>query len=179
MRKEDLILKNHYYCGMKADQGKYWTAFYTKPRNEKKVAERLSSIGFEIYCPQRSVLKQWSDRKKKVKEVLFTSYVFAHITEYERQEILKDQGVVSSVFWLKKPVQIPYSEIDAIKKFLDSHPEAEILEKIELGQKTMIKSGPFSGEQGIIEQIKGSKVVLALDTLGVTLHAEIPSTHLI
>ena len=164
---------------MKANQERYWTAFYTKPRNEKKAAERLSAQGFEIYCPQRSVLKQWSDRKKKVKEVLFTSYLFANITELERQAVLKDYGIVSSVFWLRKPVKIPCSEIEAIKKFLSSHPDAEILKQFELGQKTIIKSGPLSGEEGIIEQIRGAKVVLSLDTLGITLQAEIPSVHLI
>lgn len=35
----------------------YWTAFYTKPRNEKKAAERLMSEGFDIYCPTRTVIK--------------------------------------------------------------------------------------------------------------------------
>lgn len=164
---------------MKADQEKYWTAFYTKPRNEKKVAERLSSQGFHIYCPVRTVLKQWSDRKKKVKEVLFTSYLFAFVSESERQEILGDQGVVSSVFWLKAPVRIPPAEIEAIKKFLNNHPDAELTNSVSVGQRTVIKSGPFSGEEGVVEQIKGSKIILSLDVLGVSLHAEVPASHLV
>ena len=164
---------------MKANQTRYWTAFYTKPRNEKKVAERLETKGFTVYCPVRSVLKQWSDRKKKVKEVLFTSYLFAQVDETERTEILQDQGIVSSVFWLKEPVRIPESEIQAIKDFLSNHENANIeLERFQQGETLQIHGGPFKGEEGVVEQIKGNKVVLSLKSLGFDLKAEIPASQL-
>ena len=157
----------------------YWTAFYTKPRNEKKVAERLTDNGFEVYCPVRTVLKQWSDRKKKVKEVLFTSYLFAFVNEQERQQILNDQGVVNSVFWLKEPVRIPNAEIEKIKSFLSDHPSAEISKRhLEVGEKVQIKSGPLKGESGIIERLKGNKLILSLSSLGVSLQAELPTAQL-
>jgi transcription antitermination factor NusG len=164
---------------MKAEIDKYWTAFYTKPRNEKKAAERLSSQGYEVYCPQRTTLKQWSDRKKKVKEVLFTSYLFAFVNENDRQEMLKDHSIVSSVFWLKKPVRIPSTEIEAIKNLLSEHPSAEISLQTEIGQQLHIKSGPFKGEEGVVQKIKGNRIVLTLSTLGVSLQAEIPMNHLV
>lgn len=163
---------------MKADQEKYWTAFYTKPRNEKKVAERLIDQGYEMYCPVRTVLKQWSDRKKKVKEVLFTSYVFAFVDEQERQHILLDQGIVSSVFWLGKPVCIPAGEINAVKSFLSDHPGADICHQVVLGQEIQIKSGPLKGETGIVERLKGNKLVVSLSSLGISLQAELPVSQL-
>jgi transcription antitermination factor NusG len=157
----------------------FWTAFYTKPRNEKKVAERLAADGFQVYCPTRTVLKQWSDRKKKVKEVLFTSYLFAKVNEGQRQEILRDQGVVSSVFWLKEPVRIPAKEIAAIERFLREHPSAEATQSIEIGREVEVNHGPLKGEKGIVEFMKGSKVMISLDILGVTLQAEVPASQLI
>ena len=178
--KGDLTQINHYYCGMITEASKYWTAFYTKPRNEKKVAERLSEAGYEVYCPVRTVLKQWSDRKKKVKEVLFTSYLFAKVTEVERQAILKDQGIASSVFWLKEPVRIPEPEIKAIKELLAEHPTAELTNiEASIGQSMQIKSGPFKGEEGVVQKIKGNKIVLSLAALGVSLKAEIPAAQLV
>jgi len=164
---------------MKADNNKYWTAFYTKPRNEKKVAERLNDSGYEIYCPVRTVLKQWSDRKKKVKEVLFTSYIFGFVDENQRKEILKDQGVVSSVFWLNRPVKIPNDEIQAIQSFLDENPSAEAVSVPQIGDKIQISSGPLKGEGGVVQKIKGNKIVLLLDVLGVSLQAEVPSSQLV
>ena len=162
------------------DELKYWTAFYTKPRNEKKVSERLLGSGFEIYCPVRTVLKQWSDRKKKIKEVLFTSYLFAYVNENERRQILNDQGVVSSVFWLKEPVKIPEVEINAIKNFLDDFSaEPSLTVSFNVGDIILIKSGPLKGETGVLQRRKGNKLIISLATLGVSLQAEIPASQLI
>ncbi|MEO6347821.1 MAG: transcription termination/antitermination NusG family protein, partial [Aquaticitalea sp.] len=41
---------------------KNWYVVYTKPKWEKKVAEKLSEIGIECYCPLITQIKQWSDR---------------------------------------------------------------------------------------------------------------------
>ncbi|WP_420384902.1 UpxY family transcription antiterminator [Roseivirga sp.] len=153
---------------------KYWTAFYTKPRNEKKVADRLSEQGLHIYCPTRTVIKQWSDRRKKVKEPVFTSYIFAEVDELERQEVLRDQGIVSSVFWLSKPVIIRDNEIQAIRAFLEDYPEAKA-ENLELkeGQRLEISEGPLKGEKGELIKRKGSKVILNILSLNYSLQAEI------
>ena len=56
-----------------------WYVIYTKPKNEKKVAERLQQIEIEVFCPLVTVVKQWSDRKKKIQIPLFNSYVFVFI----------------------------------------------------------------------------------------------------
>ena len=60
---------------MKAPNKRNWRAVYTKPRSEKKVAERLEEQGSEVYCPTQINLRQWSDRKKKVSAPVFPSYV--------------------------------------------------------------------------------------------------------
>ncbi|PWL30915.1 UpxY family transcription antiterminator [uncultured Roseivirga sp.] len=163
---------------MSKEQSKYWTAFYTKPRNEKKVSERLSDLGYEIFCPVRTVLKQWSDRKKKVKEPLFTSYIFARVDEVLRQEILQDQGVVSSVFWLGKPVVVRDSEIRAIDDFLSENPEADAVSRIfHEGEKLQITDGPLRGETGELLKIKGTKLILTIESLGFSLVAEVAKSR--
>lgn len=163
---------------MSKRQGKYWTAFYTKPRNEKKVSERLSDSGYEIFCPVRTVLKQWSDRKKKVKEPLFTSYIFARVDDSIRQEILQDQGVVSSVFWLGKPVVVRDSEIMAINDFLNENPEAGAVSRIfHEGEKLQITDGPLRGETGELLRIKGTKLILTIESLGFSLVAEVAKSR--
>ena len=49
------------------DKEPHWFAVYTSPRTEQKVAERLEKEGYEVYLPLVTTLRQWSDRKKKVK----------------------------------------------------------------------------------------------------------------
>ncbi|GAB5524334.1 MAG: UpxY family transcription antiterminator [Roseivirga sp.] len=152
----------------------YWTAFYTKPRSEKKAAERLLSKGFEVYCPTTTVIKQWSDRKKKIKEPVFSSYIFARVHEPARQQILTDPSIVSSVFWLKKPVQIRDAEIQAIKDFLNDFPGAKSAAlNISQGDKAIIMVGPLRGEEGVVREKRGDKVLLQLNSLGLELQAEI------
>jgi transcription antitermination factor NusG len=55
---------------------KKWLVFYTKSRNEKSAYKNLKKFGFEPYLPLQKVLRQWSDRKKKVELPLFNSYIF-------------------------------------------------------------------------------------------------------
>lgn len=157
----------------------YWTAFYTKPRNEKKAADRLSRQGFEVYCPTRTVIKQWSDRKKKVSEPVFTSYIFAKVDESSRNEILNDQGVVSNVFWLGMPATIRDCEILAIKSFLEDFPQAEMnYGRPVQGSRVEIESGPLSGQTGVVSHIQGNRAFLSIASLGIEMHAEISLGHL-
>ncbi len=161
------------------NDNKYWTAFYTKPRNEKTGANRLSSKGYEIYAPLRSTLKQWSDRKKKVQEPLFTSYIFARVNERERMEILQDPAVACSVCWLRKPVVIRNEEIDAIRQFLEEHPSAKAsASSFRKGNDVKIEEGVFKGEGGIVKEIRNTKVVVQLKTLGIELSAELHPSKL-
>ena len=64
-----------------ASQDLLWYVLYTKHRNEKKVAQRLSEAGYTVYCPLQKVRRQWSDRTKVVEEPLFKSYLFIQIEE--------------------------------------------------------------------------------------------------
>lgn len=160
-------------------ENKFWTAFYTKPRNEKKAAERLSANGFHIYCPTRTVLKQWSDRKKKVTEPVFTSYLFAKVDEIERLDVLRDSGIISNVRWLGKPARIRESEINEIRAFLEEFPLAECFSSnVQIGENMLVESGPLSGQKGIVRRVQGNKAVLSIVSLGIIIQAEISLNHL-
>ena len=49
---------------------KKWFVLYTKPKHELKVKENLSSVGIESSCPTIVSDRIWSDRTKKVREVI-------------------------------------------------------------------------------------------------------------
>ncbi|MFT7162482.1 MAG: transcription antitermination factor NusG [Bacteroidia bacterium] len=143
---------------MNSSSGPYWTAFYTKPRNEKNASDRLKLKGFEIYCPTRTVLKQWSDRKKKVTEPVFISYIFARVDEIARLEILKDSGIVSNVRWLGQPARIRVDEIVQIREFLEDYPSAQAFSTdFSIGDKINVDSGVLSGQYGTIRQVRRGK----------------------
>ena len=146
---------------------KNWYAVYTKPRSEKKVTERLSDSGFEMYCPMMKTMRQWSDRKKKVQLPMFPGYVFVYVEENERSLILQDSGVLNFVFWLGKPAVIRDNEIEAIKKIAENGEEINIsAEAFEIGRLVIIPEGPFKGMTGKVDKLDKRKIIVLVDQLG-------------
>lgn len=142
-----------------------WMAIYTKPRSEKKVAERLEKADINVYCPLQTTLKQWSDRKKKVKVPVFPSYVFVNVNEKERQIVLQDPSVLNFVYWQGKPAIIKNEEIEIIRECLEGNTnEAEVV-----GDEITITQGVLSGTKGKIKEIQGNKIILTIESIGITI----------
>lgn len=157
-----------------------WYALYAKSRNEKKLAERLESRGFEVYAPTQVVYRQWSDRKKKVREPLFKSYVFVRFHLKERVEVLRTPGAVAIVYWLGKPAVIRDEEIQAIKSFLEeySRPDQPVQTiSFEPGEALRVKSGSFQMQEGTVVKQTRQKVTLQLEQLGMALTVEVPKNQ--
>jgi len=149
-----------------------WYALYTKPRNEKKVEEQLHKMGLEVFCPKVTVVKQWSDRKKKVSQPLIPSYVFIKIKEQERDLVFSVSGVVRYLFFLGKPAIIKESEINAMKETLNHDFKEVGVMDLEKGQKFTIEEGTFKGQEATFIEQKGNKIILRLESLGIKLILE-------
>ena len=78
-------------------ENKKWYAIYVKSTNEKKVFKTLDDIGIESFLPLITKMKQWSDRRKKVEEPLFRSYLFVNITLSDYYKVLNVNGVVKFI----------------------------------------------------------------------------------
>ena len=150
---------------------KHWMAIYTKPRSEKKAAERLVKNGFEVYCPLQTTMRQWSDRKKKVQIPIFPSYVFVYIEESERLTILNDPSVLNFVYYLGKPAVIRDEEIEILKQFLDTGDlQDEItIHQYKKGDKVDIIAGPFKKYRAKIDEINKSHITLLIESLGMVI----------
>ncbi len=155
-----------------------WYAVYSKSRTEKKLAERLSAKGFEVYAPTQTVVRQWSDRKKKVQEVLFKSYVFVRFDLKQKLAVLQTPGAVALVHWLGRPAVIRDEEIAAIQAFLRNHADVRV-EKVEYlpGQNLKVKSGQLQNAEGTVLRQSKHKVVLELEQLGMSIIAELPKSQ--
>ncbi len=151
----------------------HWYVLYTKPKNEKKVAEQLADLGLEVYCPTVKTVKVWSDRKKKVSEPLFKSYVFVKVNESQRDDVFEAYGVVRYLFWLGKPAVVREEEIEAIRNFLS---ETEDMAKplvFEYLQEMEILHGPFKGQAAKYLYSSKNKLILRVESLGIVIKAEL------
>jgi transcription antitermination factor NusG len=152
--------------------------FYTRPRNEKKVAERLSARGIDVCLPLRTVLRQWSDRKKKVQEPLFPGYLFAHVDERERMTVLQDDGVVTTVSFGGTLAEARQDEIDTLRA-LESVPksvEARALDAVPAGAEVIVTNGPLKGARGTVDgSPKAFYLSIAVDSIRQALRLEVPA----
>jgi transcription antitermination factor NusG len=147
---------------------------YTKANNEKNVASLLSK-NFNVYCPLFDTIKQWSDRKKKVRIPLFRSYIFIFLDDYinQRNSVLSVPGAVRFLWWAGKPAIVREVEIEAIRNFLDEYKDVKISVNFNPGDVITIKEGPFRGHSGELISIRGNKAILELKSFGWHLTAEI------
>ena len=161
------------------DTSPKWYALYTKPRWEKKVAERLCHKNIENYCPLNKVQRQWSDRKKIILEPLFKSYVFIRIADTRQLHVQKIDGILNFVTWLGKPAIIRDEEIDKIKCFLNDHTNIRIERAdVDLNDTVKILNGPLMMQKGKVIEVRKKTVRLLLPSLRITLVGEIDKTNI-
>ena len=79
-----------------------WYVLHTKPRSEKKVEEKLLSLGINAFCPTRSEIRLWKDRKKRIQVPLLPSMVLVNIDTKEINRVFESSGVIRYRFWLGK-----------------------------------------------------------------------------
>lgn len=145
------------------DDGRFWRAFYTRPRHEKKAAGRLEAE-FEVYCPVRETRVQWSDRWKTVQKPLFTGYIFARVNDEERRRLLEDPSVSRTVTWLGKPAHIRDEEIYAIRVLLEEAEEVEVTYVSE-GDRVRVDSGELRDMHGVVVSVSGKRARLRIESM--------------
>ncbi len=159
----------------------HWYALYTRSRAEKKVFKELTERGVIAFLPMRKIIRQWSDRKKKVDAPLFNSYVFVNVSEKEYLKALQVEGVVRFVTFSGKAVAIPPQQIEAIKAYLgEGAPEYdESSIELEAGINIEITQGPMMGLTGVLLSFHGKhRVKIEIECVGQSLIIDVPRTSL-
>ena len=161
---------------------KKWYVVYSKPRWEKKIDAALVNKGIESWCPIRKIQKQWSDRKKTIDEPIFRSYVFVHLDENEKYEVLITPGVLNFVFYLGEPAIIRDYEIDLLKKFLlekDAKFEVTSSKSFSQNSKVRVSHGVFIDKEGTVLRDGKKKVYVQIESLGQLMVVEFKTDYLI
>ena len=145
-----------------------WYPVYTQPRAEKKAYQALINKGVETYLPLQRQRKQWSDRKKWVEEPFIKSYLFVHITEQEKTEVLMTKGIARFIYFSGEVATMPDRQINDLKLIMAAPYELEVTEEnLQPGEKVMIKAGPLKGLIGDMISYRSQKqLMLRLENLG-------------
>lgn len=155
-----------------------WRVFYVRPRAEKKAAERLAADGFEVFVPLRAAVRQWSDRKQRVAEPLFRGYLFAHADERQRLGILEDPGIVKSLFFAGRLVEVTEEEITHLRALvtLPDAIEAVTMGAFPVGTDVLVQRGPLAGVRGrVTSHPSGLHLVVEIPSISHAVRLKVPA----
>ncbi len=143
-----------------------WYVLHTKPRSEKRVEQKLLSLGINAYCPTRPEIRFWSDRKKRIDVPLLPSIVLVNIDDKDINKVFISPLVVRYMFWLGKRAQVRQSEIDILKKYLngDYNFINSEFSNIKIGDNFSLSS--FNNEYGIVNRISNNNIWIFLKSIG-------------
>jgi transcriptional antiterminator NusG len=159
---------------------KQWYVFYTKSRQEKKVRDLLMKHGYDVFLPMQKVMRQWSDRKKKVEVPLFNSYIFVHELEYRIPEVLKFPGLAWNIRYNGKPAVLRQEEFELINRFITTGFFLETTgvepDTFQVGDRARIIDGPLAGTTGILTgEGKNQKFNILLEGIQQAIQVQLPA----
>ena len=159
---------------------KLWYAIYVRSRHEKNVHSALLNKDIESSLPVKTVIRQWSDRKKKVEVPLFRGYVFIRIDiRKDKFNILKTDGVVKFIGIGKNPSRIPDEEIHWMHMIVEKSDTVKNEKEIPIGQKVSVIAGPFKGLEGIVTRDGNqSRLVIVFESILNAVSVEISPDYL-
>ena len=144
-----------------------WYVICTRPRWELKIFKALLEQEIEAYCPTYTAIRQWSDRRKKIKQPYFNGYVFVRLEEAERDRVFGIPGITRYVFWQGKAAKVQESEIQLMREYLDGEVmEDTRIERLSIGDEVRFSRGVLKDRTALVEKIGSHSVRLVLPVLG-------------
>ena len=151
---------------------KFWIAAYTRPKSEKKAASELSKI-MKTYVATQTLIRQWSDRKKKIESVVIPMVIFAEVSSEDELLFIKKHPLILKVLTLPGQTQaahIPAKQIERLKFMLhkSENPVNFIQGNIKLSDSVRVIRGNLLGLEGVVDRNPDGKtfIIVTIDILG-------------
>lgn len=150
----------------------YWYLLTSKPREEQRASDNLSSQGYDVFLPKISKVKKRQGIKSVSFEPLFPNYLFIQLDPElaNFNAIRSTRGVGVFVRFGLKHAQISNTLINTLMQDanVEQQPKSlnELLQYVQ-GEKVEITQGPFKGLEAIYKAKDGlERSVLLVKMLG-------------
>jgi transcription antitermination factor NusG len=129
-----------------------WYAIHTRPRNEKWIAGQLHEKRVLTFLPLLHQIRQWSDRRSKVKVPMFSCYVFVRISQAAEEwlKVLRTPGVLGFVGGERQGTPIPDEQIENLRIAIREKIPCAVHPFIRTGQRVRVRGGSLDGIKGIL-----------------------------
>ena len=149
-----------------------WYVLHTKSRQEKAVADQLAARRIQYLLPLVEQVHFYGQRKAVVALPLFPSYVFLHGTAEQAYDVDRIKRLVR-IIHVDDQQQIEW-ELQNLRAALEKKATLDPYPYLKKGIRAEVKSGPFAGLQGVIEERpRPDRLLLQIDMLGRALSLEI------
>lgn len=131
-----------------------WCVVWTESRAEKKVAERIATMGLSSWLPTVTERRRWSDRWKDVICPLFPGYLFARASS-ESYRLLQTPGVLSIVKSGGSPALLTDDFVNGLRDALSrdgSSPERLSADEFQPGTEVVVQEGALKGVRGVVRE---------------------------
>ena len=158
-------------------------ALYVRMHHEKKTAQTLEQMGISYYLPIQEVIRQWSDRKKKVQAVVIPMMIFVHTDNTTRINLMQQIPAITGTLTDRcthSPAIIRDSDMERFRFMLDFSEQTVsfVNEPLQKGETVEVIKGPLTGLKGELVQLNGkSQVTVRIEQLGCAI-VEIPIGYL-
>lgn len=143
-----------------------WLVLHVKPRTEKKAMRWLSACRGFHYLPTYVKVTRVQRRKVRRELPLFPGYVFAHLSAYERLEVLRSNLVVRMIPdpFPRETIRQLHSIARAARSAMDMRPSRQTFKE---GERVVVKYGPLRGTIGFVKRDGGrATLCINVDILG-------------
>ena len=157
-----------------------WYVIYVRSRHEKSVYSALLDKGIDASLPMMTVVRKWSDRKKKVQIPLFRGYVFVNIdVKIDNLNVLQTAGVVKFIGIRNKPSRIPDEQIHWMHMLVAESDTVRAEKEIPVGQRVRVMIGPFKGIKGVVRRVGSrSRLVVLIESIMQAISIDIKPEYL-
>ena len=154
-----------------------WMYFVSRPRCEKKLAERLAAQSIPVYLPMLERVTEYSHRVYRRQLPMFTGYVFAATAPQGFDMRLVDASLLKVNFLSPPLAELLMNDLRSVRKFelLSAEHKLEVKPEIVPGMAVEIRRGVFKGESAVVKRRKNTETVIVnLRSLNMALELELP-----
>lgn len=157
-----------------------WYAAYTRPNHERIALTHLTQRSFESWLPTYETVRQWKDRRVRMRFPLFPSYVFVRAALRERIRALEVPGVVRLVGFGGLPTPLSDADMFAVRNAMECPSRrVEPCKNMSRGTRVRVISGPFEGLEGSVTRKKGDlRVVILLELIKSSFMVEVSQSEI-
>jgi transcription antitermination factor NusG len=173
MRDEEV----HWLSGTTVSEASQWHVLHTSSRQEKILADTLSAMNVPHFLPLVRKSRYYGKRKAAVEVPLFPSYLFLMGTLDEAYQADRT-GRVARIIPVPNQRQLD-RELRNLYLALSKNAELDRYPMLKKGVRVEVRSGPFRGLQGVIEDRScADQLFLKVQMLGTAARMQIDAALL-